>query len=74
MPKLRVLSGTEVCRILERHGFEVVRQRGSHIVLRKQTAEGGITVPVPNHREIARGTLKSIILQSRIGAEEFMTP
>ena len=74
MPKLRVLSAAEICRILERHGFGIVRQRGSHIVLRKDTAEGGITVPVPNHREVARGTLKSIILQSRIEATEFMTP
>ena len=73
MPKLRVLSAAEVCRILQRHGFEIVRQRGSHIILRKETAEGGITLPVPDHRELARGTLKSIILQSRIEAAEFMT-
>ena len=72
MPKLRVLSGAEVCRILRAHGFVEVRQRGSHIILRKQLPDRGITVPVPNHREISRGTLKSIIEQSEIPKDEFM--
>jgi predicted RNA binding protein YcfA (HicA-like mRNA interferase family) len=72
MPKLRVLSAADVCRILRTHGFIEVRQRGSHIIMRKQLPERGITVPVPNHREIARGTLKSIIEQSEISKDEFM--
>jgi predicted RNA binding protein YcfA (HicA-like mRNA interferase family) len=71
MPKLRVLSGPDVCRILRAHGFEEVRQRGSHIIMRRQLADRGLTVPVPNHREIARGTLKSIIAQSEIPADQF---
>ncbi len=72
MPKLRVLSATDVCRILRAHGFVEVRQRGSHIIMRRQLSDRGITVPVPNHREIARGTLKSIIAQSEIAKDEFM--
>ncbi len=71
MPKLPALSAREVCRILQQHGFAVVRQKGSHIILRKQLPERGITVPVPNHSEIARGTLKSIIDQSEIPRTEF---
>jgi predicted RNA binding protein YcfA (HicA-like mRNA interferase family) len=73
MPKLRVLSSQEVCRILQRHGFVVVRQSGSHIIMRCQLPDRGITVPVPNHAEIARGTLKSIIDQSEVPKSEFMT-
>jgi predicted RNA binding protein YcfA (HicA-like mRNA interferase family) len=61
MPKLRVLSASEVCRILKNHGFVQVRQSGSHIIMRRELQGRGITVPVPNHTEIARGTLKSII-------------
>ena len=72
MPKLRVLSAADVCRILRAHGFVEVRQRGSHIIMRKQLPERGITVPVPNHREIACGTLKSIIEQSEVSKGEFM--
>jgi predicted RNA binding protein YcfA (HicA-like mRNA interferase family) len=71
MPKLPPLSSREVCRILEKHGFVVVRQKGSHIILRKQLRDRGITVPVPNHPEIAKGTLKRIIDQSEIPKSEF---
>jgi len=57
MPKLGVFSGAEVCDILRAHGFELVRQRGSHLVMQGRTGETTITVPIPNHREIRIGTL-----------------
>ena len=66
MAKLRVLSGQEVCKILKQHGFVEVRQRGSHIVMQKKTADSTITVPVPNHSELSIGTLQSIIRQSKL--------
>jgi predicted RNA binding protein YcfA (HicA-like mRNA interferase family) len=72
MPRLRALSAREVCRILQKHGFAIVRQKGSHIILRKELRGRGITVPVPNHSEIAKGTLKSIIDQSEIPKSEFL--
>lgn len=71
MGKLKTLSGSEVCRILETHGFEEVRQRGSHVVMQKQTSEDTVTVPVPDHKEIRRGTLMSIIRQSGVQRSEF---
>ena len=71
MPKLPSLSAREVCKILQSQGFVIVRQKGSHIILRKELPERGITVPVPNHSEIAKGTLKSIIDQSEIPKSEF---
>lgn len=46
MGKLRVLSGREVCQILQQHGFQFVRQRGSHIALQKQQDLGTVTVPI----------------------------
>ena len=64
MPKLGVFSGTELCRILELHGFTAVRQRGSHVVMQQKTGLTTITVPIPMHREIRIGTLQSIIRQS----------
>jgi predicted RNA binding protein YcfA (HicA-like mRNA interferase family) len=67
-----VLSASQVCRILKKHGFVLVGQTGSHIIMRRQLADRGITVPVPNHSEMARGTLKSIIDQSEIPKTEFM--
>ena len=72
MPRLRVLSASQLCKILRKHGFVEVRQVGSHIIMRRELPDRGITVPVPNHSEIARGTLKSIINQSEIPRTEFM--
>ena len=71
MAKLRVLSGKEVCRILSEHGFAEVRRRGSHIVMQQQTEDSTRTVPIPDHKELAVGTLLSIIRQSGIPREEF---
>lgn len=72
MPRLRPLSAREVCKILQEHGFAIVRQKGSHIILRRELRDRGITVPVPNHSELAKGTLKSIIDQSEIPKSEFL--
>ena len=73
MGKLRVLSGLEVCVILERHGFLEARRRGSHVVMQRVTDEGTTTVPIPDHRELRVGTLRSIIRQSGVARSEFET-
>jgi predicted RNA binding protein YcfA (HicA-like mRNA interferase family) len=58
MPKLKVLSGAEVVRILSIFGFKVASQRGSHIKLRRTEAGGGQqTLTIPNHKELDRGTM-----------------
>ena len=72
MPKLRRVSGQEAVRAVERLGFEQVRQRGSHVVLKKQTPEGAVGCVVPLHRELAIGTLRGILRQARVTSEEFM--
>ena len=66
MSKLGHFSGTEVCRILEQHGFRQVRQRGSHAVMQKRDGMSTVTVPVPMHREVRIGTLMSIVRQSGV--------
>jgi len=73
LAKLRMLSGREVCRILAQHGYEEVRQRGSHIIMQKKTEASTITIPVPNHKELRAGTLMSIIRQSRLNRTIFET-
>jgi predicted RNA binding protein YcfA (HicA-like mRNA interferase family) len=72
MPKLRRVSGQETIRTLERLGFMQVRQRGSHVVLKKQTPEGDVGCVVPLHHELAVGTLRGILRQARVTADEFM--
>jgi len=72
MPKLRRVSGAEAIRALERLSFKKVRQRGDHVVLKKQTPEGAVGRVVPLHRELAIGTLRGILRQARITSEEFV--
>ena len=66
MPKLRVLSGKDVCKILSQHGFQKARQKGSHILMQKLEGATTITVPVPDHDELKIGTLTGIIKQSEL--------
>jgi predicted RNA binding protein YcfA (HicA-like mRNA interferase family) len=72
MPKPYRLSGKEAIRRLEKLGFRQVRQRGSHVILKKQTSEGDIGCVVPLHDELAVGTLLGILKQARITLEEFI--
>jgi predicted RNA binding protein YcfA (HicA-like mRNA interferase family) len=69
--RLGVFSGKEICKILERHGFIKVRQKGSHVIMQKHYKDSTITVPVPNHSSIKIGTLKSIIRQSQLPSSLF---
>jgi len=72
MPKLSRVSGEKAMRALERLGFVQVRQRGSHVVLKRQTPEGEVGCVVPLHRELAIGTLRGILRQARVTPDEFM--
>ena len=71
MPPRKRFSGESLCQLLERHGFEVVRQKGSHRILQKKSENRTITVPVPMHKELKPGTLGSIIRQSRLDRSVF---
>ncbi len=68
MPNLPRASGAEVVRALERLGFVVARQRGSHIVMRR----GSAGCVVPNHRELKVGTLAGILKQAGVAPDEFI--
>ena len=70
MSKLPVLSADKVIKALKKAGFEIERQSGSHIHLWDE--EKRILVTVPNHKELARGTLNAIIKQSKLTREEFI--
>ena len=70
MPALPSLSGKEVTRGFEKLGWVVARRKGSHIIL---TKEGEMTtLSVPNHQEVAKGTLRSLIRSARLTADEFL--
>jgi len=70
LPKLPVVSGKKCIKALAKLGFEVSRQKGSHITLRREKPYGKVIVP--NHKTLDRGTLKSILEQAGISVEEFV--
>jgi predicted RNA binding protein YcfA (HicA-like mRNA interferase family) len=70
MPKLPILSANDVIKLLRKFGFTVYRRSGSHIHLWHE--EQKLLVTVPNHHELAKGTLISIMKQAKIEREEFL--
>jgi len=69
MSKLPRISGRECIKALEKAGFQVKRQEGSHIVLRRTDPFAQLVVP--DHKELDRGTLRAIIRQAGMSVEEF---
>jgi predicted RNA binding protein YcfA (HicA-like mRNA interferase family) len=69
MPNVPLLSGREVARVFEKFGWQVARQRGSHIILVKEGARA--TLSVPDHKEVARGTLRALIRAAGLTVDEF---
>jgi predicted RNA binding protein YcfA (HicA-like mRNA interferase family) len=68
---VKSLPYREVKRKLEAAGFAVVHQSGSHVKFALTTGEGTRTAVVPKHREIAAGTLRSILRQAGLSESEF---
>ena len=72
MPKLRKISGKQCIKILcNKLGFKAVRQKGSHIILKKKTETGMVGTVVPVHKELKIGTLKSILELAKLDEKEF---
>lgn len=70
MPPVPLLSPSDVIKMFQRHGWQVVRQKGSHIIM---TKPGHIaTLSIPNHQEVARGTLRSLIAKAGLTVEQFL--
>jgi predicted RNA binding protein YcfA (HicA-like mRNA interferase family) len=70
MPPVPVLPPSDVIKIFQRLGWEVVRQKGSHIIM---TRPGHMaTLSIPNHPEVARGTLRSLIAKAGLTVEQFL--
>ncbi|MDP3025338.1 MAG: type II toxin-antitoxin system HicA family toxin [candidate division Zixibacteria bacterium] len=70
MPAVPLLRPKQVVKAFKKLGWGIARQRGSHIIL---TKEGHIaTLSIPNHLQVARGTLRSLITRAGITIEEFL--
>lgn len=68
----KTVSGKQVIKILIKHfGFQITSQKGSHVKLKKRIGNTAITTIVPDHKELARGTLKSILKLAKVDKDEF---
>jgi predicted RNA binding protein YcfA (HicA-like mRNA interferase family) len=70
MPALPVISGADAVRAFGKGGWVAVRQRGSHVIMVKEGSHASLSVP--NHRELARGTLRSLIRDAGLTPDEFI--
>ena len=70
MSKLPDVSGTELVKALQKAGFIILRQKGSHVSMEKIDSAGQWRTIVPMHREIARGTLHDILQQTGLTRDE----
>jgi len=70
MPDLPQLSGRKTVKVFQSLGWEIARQKGSHIILIK--AGHIATLSVPDHKEVAKGTLRSLIHSAEITVSEFL--
>jgi predicted RNA binding protein YcfA (HicA-like mRNA interferase family) len=70
MASLPVVSGDDVVKVFQRFGWTVARQSSSHIIM---TKEGEIaSLSIPNHKEVARGTLRSLVRSANMTVAEFV--
>ena len=74
--KVPVISGKQIIKALSKLGYSIVKQRGSHIKLQKKTPAGTHSITVPQHDEIAKGTLIDILnkvsMWNQISKEELL--
>lgn len=71
-PKLPVISGEDLIRVLRKFGYEITRQKGSHVRLHNESQPKRLPVTVPLHKEIAPGTLKGVLGDASISVEELL--
>ncbi len=71
-PKLPVVSGDEVIRVLGKFGYVAVRRKGSYVRLRHPTDPARTPITVPLHKELASGTLRRILRDAQLEIEQFV--
>ncbi len=69
MPPVPILKPQQVVKVFEQHGWEIVRQKGSHIIMVKK--DNSMTLSIPKHKTVAKGTLRSLIQKSGLSVDQF---
>ena len=69
---MKSVSGKELAKVVERHGWSLLRINGSHHILKKPGHANTLSVPVHGNRPVATGTLRSLIRDAGLTVEEFI--
>jgi predicted RNA binding protein YcfA (HicA-like mRNA interferase family) len=72
-PKLPVVSGRQVIRVLERQGYQVVRQKGSHVRLRDESDPEHLPITVPDHKTLKPSLLRQVLRDANLTVDEFVS-
>ncbi len=72
MAELKRISGEKAVKTLVKMGFERLRQKGSHVILKKSMPEGTVGTVVPMHKELATGTLHGLLKQAKVNPDDFI--
>lgn len=72
MPRLPTVSGKKLVAALTKAGFQVVRQKGSHVSMQKVTPENNYRTVIPQHKELAKGTLLDVLHQTGLSKEDLL--
>jgi predicted RNA binding protein YcfA (HicA-like mRNA interferase family) len=71
MPKLPVISGNQTIKCFEKIGYQVVRQRGSHVRMHHKSNSTKKPLTIPRHRTLGKGLLRKLLRDAEISIEEF---
>ncbi|MGA2091944.1 MAG: type II toxin-antitoxin system HicA family toxin [Sedimentisphaerales bacterium] len=72
MPKLPVISGSQAIKCFEKIGYQVVRQRGSHVRMHHKSDNTKQPLTIPNHKTLGKGLLRKLLRDSQLTIEEFL--
>lgn len=72
MPKLPIISGKRLLRVFKKNGYQVIRQKGSHVFIEGAEGENGTVIPVHGNEDLGKGLLKSILNDLNLSVEELI--
>jgi predicted RNA binding protein YcfA (HicA-like mRNA interferase family) len=72
MPKLPVISGSQAIKCFEKMGYQVIRQRGSHVRMHHKSDSTKQPLTIPNHKTLGKGLLRKLLRDAQIATEEFL--
>jgi len=72
MPKLPVISGAQAVKCFEKAGYQIVRQRGSHVRMHHKSDRTKIPITIPLHKVLGKGLMRKLLRDAQLSSEEFL--